>query len=71
MSASAPVRVRFQMDRDTWNKVVTFEEEITVEDTSTEHFIVSYDTEHDFTAALNRFHGLVPYERLTPEALST
>lgn len=71
MSVSAPVRVRFKMDRDTWNKVVTFEEDMTVNAENAEHFVVEYDTEHDFTAAINRFHGLVEYQRLTPEPVAS
>ncbi|MNU19647.1 hypothetical protein D3C71_78800 [compost metagenome] len=71
MSVSAPVRVRFKMDRDTWSKVVTFEEDMTVDAENSEHFLVEYETEHDFTAAINRFQGLIPYERLAPEVVAS
>ncbi len=71
MSASTPVRVRFPMDRQTWNTVVTFEEDMDVEAETSEHFVVEYATEHDFTAATQRFKGLVPYERLSEEPQPT
>jgi len=69
MSKSAPVRVRFSMDRATWNKVVTFEEDFEVDAETQEHFVIVYANEAEFNAALTRLGGLVEYQRLTPEPL--
>lgn len=67
MSKSAPVRVRFSMDRDTWTKVVTFEEDFSIDTETQEHFVIEYASEADYQSALTRLNGKVRYERLTPE----
>ena len=70
MSKAIPVRVRFSMDRETWDKVVTFEENYDVEVETQTHFVIAYANEREFNAALRRFDGMVEYQKLEAETTS-
>lgn len=75
-----PVRVRFPMSQEIWNKVVCHEHllnkkyeeftqlpSLTVESEGLEDFIVEYARVEDFNLAIAGFEGMVEYERLDSE----
>lgn len=57
--------VRFPMTEHNWNVVVNLaKESMCVEREDLESFVVEYDTEEDFHAALIRFDGWIEYEEI-------
>lgn len=57
-----PVRVAFEMSEKVWNTVVVDgDEEKSVESEGSSSFVVEYASSADFTDALSRFDGMVPY----------
>lgn len=59
------MQVKFPMNEQVWDTVVTNSgENMFVESQGVYSFVVEYDTEEDFIAALERFEGVVEYEEL-------
>ena len=55
--------VKFPMTEHNWNIVVNLaKESMCVESEDLESFVVEYDTEEAFHAALTRFDGLIDFE---------
>jgi hypothetical protein len=60
-----PVRVRFPMVEEYWNKVVDeANESLSIESEGMDFFIVEYQTSASWTHALERFDGMIPYKIL-------
>lgn len=65
MQVKLNMQVKFPMNEQVWDAVVTNSvENMFVESQGVDSFIVEYDTEEDFIAALERFEGVVEYEEL-------
>lgn len=59
------MKVKFQMNNEIWNIVVTnSEENMEVVSENSEWFIVNYHTFFDFIAADVRFNSMVEYEKV-------
>ena len=59
------MQVKFPMNEEVWDVVVTNSgENMFVESQGVYSFVVEYNTEEDFIAALERFEGLVEYEEM-------
>ena len=59
------MQVKFQMNEEIWNIVVTnSEENMEVVSENSQWFIVEYHTFSDFIAAEVRFDGMVEYEKV-------
>ncbi len=58
-----PVRVEYELDRDTWGNVVEESGEVMyVDEENSDTFIVEYANQSEFNAALERFQGMVKYK---------
>jgi hypothetical protein len=63
-SENNPVRVKFENNATVWNIVNADLELMVVEEEDSEYFIVEYDDQDEWEAALTRFDGMVDYQVL-------